>query len=210
MIPWVDGQLVWGVAASRVDQVARDLERRRLRRSVSRRRSCDLSESRTNLPNRARQSRRELAQLRALIVKAKKQGDLRTWRRGKAVWDYVSGKKVMTIAAEFEVARAAVNQWLRWYDTAGTEALWPRKAPRSSAQFQPGATRGAHSADRGRTAVGGLHGRRLDGPADRRHDSPTVRRPVPHPQAAPSARLLGPAASQAAGARPTRRPRSCG
>ena len=29
-------------------------------------------------------TRRELAKLRALIVKVKKQGDLRTWRRGKA------------------------------------------------------------------------------------------------------------------------------
>lgn len=74
-------------------------------------------------------TRRELAKLRALIMKAKKQGDLRTWRRGKAVWDYLRGKKVIAIATEFEVARAAVNQWLRWYDTAGTEALWPRKAP---------------------------------------------------------------------------------
>jgi hypothetical protein len=37
-------------------------------------------------------TRRELAKLRALIVKAKKRGDL---RRGKAMWDYVNGKKVM-------------------------------------------------------------------------------------------------------------------
>jgi transposase len=82
-------------------------------------------------------TRRELAQLRALIVKAKKQGDLRTWRRGKAVRDYLSGKKVLAIAADFEVARAAVNQWLRWYDTAGTEALWPRKAPGPAPRLSP-------------------------------------------------------------------------
>lgn len=34
-----------------------------------------------------RGGRHELAKLRALIVKAKKQGDLRTWRRDKAVRD---------------------------------------------------------------------------------------------------------------------------
>jgi transposase len=82
-------------------------------------------------------TRRELAKLRALVVKAKKQGDLRTWRRGKAVWDYLNGKKVLAIAAEFEVARAAVNQWLRWYDTDGTEALWPRKAPGPAHRLNP-------------------------------------------------------------------------
>lgn len=74
-------------------------------------------------------TRSELAKLRALIVNAKKQGDLRTWRRGKAVRDYLNGKTVLAIVAELEVVRASVNQWLRWYDTAGTEALRPRKAP---------------------------------------------------------------------------------
>ena len=62
-------------------------------------------------------------------MQAKKQGDLRTWRCGKAVRDYLHGKPVRAIAAELEVVRASVNQWLRWYDTAGTEALRPRKAP---------------------------------------------------------------------------------
>jgi transposase len=83
-------------------------------------------------------TRRELAKLRALIVKAKKQGDLRTWRRGKAVRDYINGKKVLVIAAELEVVRASVNQWLRWYDTAGTEALQPRKAPGPAPRLDPG------------------------------------------------------------------------
>lgn len=32
------------------------------------------------------------------------------------------------MAAEFEVTRTAMNQW-PWYDSASTEALWPRKAP---------------------------------------------------------------------------------
>ena len=74
-------------------------------------------------------TRHELAKLNALIVEAKKEGDLLTWRRTKAVRDYIRGKTVLTIIVELEVVRASVNQWLRWYDTAGTEALRPRKAP---------------------------------------------------------------------------------
>jgi hypothetical protein len=53
---------------------------------------------------------------------------LRTLRCGKAVWDYVNGKKVLAIAAEFEAARTAVNQWLRWCGTAGIEARGPQGA----------------------------------------------------------------------------------
>lgn len=71
----------------------------------------------------------ELAKLNALIVKAKKEGDLLTWRRAKAVRDYIRDKTVLEITEELEVARSAVNQWIRWYDTAGTEALKPRVAP---------------------------------------------------------------------------------
>ncbi len=82
-------------------------------------------------------TRHELAKLRALVVKAKKQGDLRTWRRAKAVRDYINGKKVLVIVAELEVVRASVNQWLRWYDTAGTEALQPRKAPGPAPRLNP-------------------------------------------------------------------------
>ena len=48
------------------------------------------------------------------------------WQSGV---DYLNGKKVLTIAAEFEVARAAVNQWLRWYDAAGTEATFTPASP---------------------------------------------------------------------------------
>jgi hypothetical protein len=139
-------------------------------------------------------TRHELAKLRALIVKAKKQGDLRTWWRGKAVWDYINGKKVLAIAAEFEVARAAVNQWLRWYDTAGTEALWPRKAPGPA----PRLTSAQHEElarliEEGPQAAG-YTGGIWTGPSDRRSDPSAVRRSLPQPphsQAAASARVLG-------------------
>ena len=82
-------------------------------------------------------TRHELAKLNALIAKAKKEGDLLTWRRTKAVRDYIRGKTVLTIIAELEVVRASVNQWLRWYDTAGTEALRPRKAPGPAPRLTP-------------------------------------------------------------------------
>jgi transposase len=70
-----------------------------------------------------------MAKLNALIVKAKKEGDLLTWRRAKAVRDYIRGKPVLTLVGELDVVRAAVNQWIRWFDASGTEALLPRKAP---------------------------------------------------------------------------------
>ena len=74
-------------------------------------------------------TRHELTKLNALIVKAKKDRDLLTWRRAKAVRDYIRGKTVLAIVEELDVVRASVNQWIRWFDTAGTEALQPRKAP---------------------------------------------------------------------------------
>lgn len=74
-------------------------------------------------------TRHEMAKLNALIVKAKKEGDLLTWRRAKAVRDYIRGKPVLTIVGELDVVRASVNQWIRWFDATGTEALRPRKAP---------------------------------------------------------------------------------
>jgi len=71
----------------------------------------------------------EKAKLRALIATAKKTGDLLTWRRARAVWGYINGKSVLTLVEELDVVRASVNQWIRWFDTSGTEALKPRKAP---------------------------------------------------------------------------------
>lgn len=71
----------------------------------------------------------ELAKLRALIATARKAGDLRTWRRARAVWGYINHKPVLKLVEELDVVRASVNQWIRWFDTSGTEALKPRKAP---------------------------------------------------------------------------------
>lgn len=61
----------------------------------------------------------------------------RPWRCDKAVRDYINDKKVLAIVAKLEAARAPVNQWLRWYDTAGTEALEPGKAPGPAPRLDP-------------------------------------------------------------------------
>jgi transposase len=71
----------------------------------------------------------ERAKLRALIATAKKAGDLLTWRRARAVWGYINGKSVLKLVEELDVVRASANNWIRWYDAGGTEALKPRKAP---------------------------------------------------------------------------------
>jgi transposase len=71
----------------------------------------------------------ERAKLRALIATAKKAGDLLTWRRARAVWGYINGKSVLKLVEELDVVRASANNWIRWYDGGGTDALKPRKAP---------------------------------------------------------------------------------
>jgi transposase len=71
----------------------------------------------------------ERGKLRALIATAKKAGDLKTWRRARAVWGYINGKSVLKLVEELDVVRASANNWIRWYDAGGTEALKPRKAP---------------------------------------------------------------------------------
>ena len=51
--------------------------------------------------------------------------------------DDINDKKVLAIVARLEAARAPVNQWPRWYDTAGTEALGPGKAPGPAPRLDP-------------------------------------------------------------------------
>ncbi len=77
----------------------------------------------------SRRSRKELAGLDALLQESESKSDLRTWRRATAVRSYIDGKKVIAIAEELRVCRAAVNQWLRWYEAQGAEGLRARKPP---------------------------------------------------------------------------------
>jgi hypothetical protein len=53
------------------------------------------------------------------------------------VRDDINDKKVLAIVARLEAARAPVNQWPRWYDTATIEALEPGKAPDPAPRLDP-------------------------------------------------------------------------
>lgn len=76
-----------------------------------------------------RRTRSERGRLRVLLARAEKRGELQSWRRAKAVLDYLSGKRVIEIAEQLEVTRGSVNRWLQWFNAEGTEGLKPRKAP---------------------------------------------------------------------------------
>ncbi len=69
-----------------------------------------------------------MRRLRRLLAKAEKQGDLKTWRRAKAVEGYLRGDRVIAIAGQLGVTRGSVNRWLQCCDAQGAEGLKPRKA----------------------------------------------------------------------------------
>lgn len=64
-----------------------------------------------------------------LVARSERGGDLRTWRRAKAVLMYLRGGRVIEIAEQLDVTRGSVNRWLQRYDLEGSEGLKPRKAP---------------------------------------------------------------------------------
>jgi transposase len=76
-----------------------------------------------------RRTASELQQLQALQERATKTSDLATWRRATAVLGYIAGKSVISMTGELHVSRSAINDWLRWYDSAGTDGLRTGKAP---------------------------------------------------------------------------------
>lgn len=67
--------------------------------------------------------------LRRFTDAAKQRGDLDAWRRGRAVLGYISGRRVVELAAELDVTRGAINRWLQWYESDGVEGLVTGKAP---------------------------------------------------------------------------------
>lgn len=67
--------------------------------------------------------------LEALRSESKSKGDLATWRRTQAVIRYLEGRAVIPLCEDLGVCRAAINTWLKAYDTAGAEGLRPTKAP---------------------------------------------------------------------------------
>ena len=75
-----------------------------------------------------RKTRPERRRLLAFLRKAEKGGDLKTWRRAKAVLGYLDGKRVIAMADELGVTRGSINRWLQWFEAGGTQGLAPRKA----------------------------------------------------------------------------------
>lgn len=75
---------------------------------------------------RMRSSRRTLARF---IARALKAGDLDEWRRGKAVLGYITGTRVVELAAQLDVTRGAVNRWLGWYNDLGIPGIQTMKRP---------------------------------------------------------------------------------
>ncbi len=54
----------------------------------------------------SRRCRSERGRLRTLLARAKKRGDLATWRRAKAVFGYLRGDRVIDLAKDLAKARA--------------------------------------------------------------------------------------------------------
>src|SRR5438105_12205622 len=67
--------------------------------------------------------------LRKLMERAQAEGDLATWRRAKAVLEYIGGRSVEELASLVEVDRSSVSRWLIWYDAQGPEGLRTKRAP---------------------------------------------------------------------------------
>lgn len=80
----------------------------------------------------SRRTAGELRKLRKLFWDAKKEGNLVTWRRAKAVMGYLAKQSVISLSGELDVTRGSINRWLQWFEAEGTEGLLPRKAPGSA------------------------------------------------------------------------------
>jgi transposase len=76
-----------------------------------------------------RRSRSALKKLRRFIRQRAAAKDLDEWRRGQAVLGYLKGRRVVDLAADYDVTRGSVNRWLQWYEAAGVEGLHTEKPP---------------------------------------------------------------------------------
>ena len=86
---------------------------------------------------RERRTRAERGRLRTLLKHAKRSGDLRTWRRAKAVLGYLKGRRVIELASELDVERGSINRWLQWFNAKGTDGLRARKAAGPAPRLTP-------------------------------------------------------------------------
>lgn len=76
-----------------------------------------------------RRTRPERRRLQALLRQSKKRGDLKSWRRARAVLGYLQGRAVIAMSEELDVTRGSINRWLQWFEAEGTDGLRPRKSP---------------------------------------------------------------------------------
>ncbi len=67
--------------------------------------------------------------LRRFIRERKAAQDLNAWRRGLAVLGYINRRRVIDLAAEYDVTRGSVNRWLQWYEAVGVDGLRTEKPP---------------------------------------------------------------------------------
>lgn len=86
----------------------------------------------------SRRTKRCLKRLCGFAKGARSRGDIREWRRTRAVILYIEGKRVIAIADYLGVTRGSVNRWLQWYDVCGLNGLRsvkrPGRVPRLSEQ----------------------------------------------------------------------------
>jgi putative transposase len=85
----------------------------------------------------ARRTVEERMQLAVLLETARAAGDLHTWRRAKALTDYLNGTRVIELAKQLDVARSSINTWLRAYETEGVEGLRTGKPPGATPRLSP-------------------------------------------------------------------------
>lgn len=67
--------------------------------------------------------------LRRFVRDRKAANDLKAWRRGLAVLGYINERRVVDLAADYDVTRGSVNRWLQWYEAMGVAGLRTEKAP---------------------------------------------------------------------------------
>ena len=127
----------------------------------------------------SRRTRKHRIRLRNFVRAAEKRGDLKTWRRGRAVLGYIEGKSAISMTQELGVARASVNRWLQWYDVMGIDGLRTRKPPgRTPALAAKQRKKLARIVEDGPEAAG-LDSGVLTGPMIGTHPSGANPRPAP-------------------------------
>ena len=76
--------------------------------------------------------------LRRCLNEARSDHDLDVWRRARAVFGYIEGRRVVDLAAELDVTRGSVNRWLQWYEALGVAGLRTESPPGPTPKLREG------------------------------------------------------------------------